>query len=439
MKEPDKKQKTAPVTEPAETAGNAPTAKAAVSAAAAETTGNAETAETAGNAAAAETAGNAPAAETSGNAGNAGNAAASVHVPFAHITKRKDLPWYKSLLIRIIAILLALVVCGIITMIMTGLNPIDVYITMFQGAFKTPRRVWTLLQETALLMCIALALAPAFRMKFWNLGAEGQVLIGALATAACMIKLGGKMPNAVLIAIMAAAAIVAGAFWAFIPAFFKAKWNTNETLFTLMMNYVATQIVAYYVIVWESPKGSGQVGIINQSANEGWLPMIGHQKYLLNVLIVAAVSVIMFVYMKYSKHGYELSVVGESVNTARYVGINVKKVIIRTMLLSGAICGLTGLILVGGTNHTITPTIAGGRGFTGVLVAWLGKFNPPSMIASSLLIAFLEKAAGEISTNFDLNDSFGDILTGIILFFIIGSDFFVNYKINFRKRVKKND
>lgn len=159
-----------------------------------------------------------------------------------------------------------------------------------------------------------------------------------LATAACMILLGDKVPNAVLIVCMVVSSIVAGAVWALIPALFKAKWNTNETLFTLMMNYVAMQLVAYFIIVWEVPKGSGKIGIINQSTEAGWLPQIGGYKYLLNVLLVAVLTVLMYIYLKYTKHGYEISVVGESTNTARYVGINVPKVIVRTLLLSGAIC-----------------------------------------------------------------------------------------------------
>ncbi|MCH3957664.1 MAG: ABC transporter permease [Olsenella sp.] len=201
-----------------------------------------------------------------------------------------------------------------------------------------------------------------------------------LATAACMILLGDKVPNAALIVCMVVSSIVAGAVWALIPALFKAKWNTNETLFTLMMNYVAMQLVAYFIIVWEVPKGSGKIGIINQSTEAGWLPQIGGYKYLLNVLLVAVLTVLMYIYLKYTKHGYEISVVGESTNTARYVGIKVPKVIVRTLLLSGAICGFAGLLLVGGTDHTLTTTIANGRGFTAVMVAWLAKFNPFSMI-----------------------------------------------------------
>ena len=206
-----------------------------------------------------------------------------------------------------------------------------------------------------------------------------------------------------------------------------------------MMNYVATQLVAYFVIIWEVPKGAGKVGIINQSSMAGWLPQIGTNKYLLNVLIVAVITVLMYVYLKYSKHGYEISVVGESERTARYVGIKVDRVIMRTLLLSGAICGIAGLLLVAGTDHTITTTLAGGRGFTAVMVSWLAKFSPVFMVLTSLLLVFLEKGATEISTSFGLNSSFCDILTGVILFFIIGSEFFISYQLHFRKREGKEE
>lgn len=361
----------------------------------------------------------------------------SPHTPLVHLQKRKVLKWYEAWGIRAAAIILAFVTCAIITMIVTGLNPFEVYGKMIYGAFGTPRKSWIMGQEIALLLCVALALSPAFRMKFWNLGGEGQVLAGGLACAACMILLGDKVPNALLILIMLVCSMAAGAVWALIPALCRAKWGTNETLFTLMMNYVATQLVAYYVIVWEVPKGSGQIGIINQSTEAGWLPQIGNYKYLLNILIVFAVTMAMYVYMARSKHGYEISVVGESENTARYVGIKVEKVIIRTLILSGAICGLAGLLLVGGTSHTVTTTIAGGRGFTAVMVAWLAKFNPISMIASSFLLIFFKQGSAEISSAFGLNQSFGDILMGVVLFFIIGSEFFVRYKLHFNKKSGK--
>ncbi len=353
-----------------------------------------------------------------------------------HIVKRGALPWYQAWGIRAAAIVLALLFCALVTSLTTGENPLQVYSTMIYGAVGTPRKIWILGQNIALLLCVSLAVTPAFRMRFWNIGGEGQVLAGALAAAACMICLSGKLPNGALIAVMAVSSIAAGAIWGLIPAIFKAKWNTNETLFTLMMNYVATQLVAYFVIIWESPKGSGKVGIINQATELGWLPQIGNYKYLLNIIIVAVLTVGMYIYLNYSKHGYEIAVVGESERTARYVGIKVEKVIVRTMLLSGAICGIAGLLLVGGTDHTISTTIAGGRGFTAVMVSWLAKFNPIFMILTSFLLVFLDRGAGEISTTFGLNHSFADILTGIILFFIIGSEFFITYKISFRRSAK---
>ena len=354
-----------------------------------------------------------------------------------HIAKRGTLPWYISAAIRGCAILLALIVCALVTMFMTGENPISIYGTIFHGAFGTVRKTWVTFQNLAVLLGISLAVTPAFKMRFWNIGAEGQVLIGCLATAACMICLGDKLPNGLLILIMIVAAIAAGALWGFLPAFFKARWNTNETLFTLMMNYIATQLAAYYIIVWEVPKGAGKIGIINQNTNAGWLPQIAGKQYLLTILVVAVLTVLTYIYLKYSKHGYEIAVVGESQRTASYAGIKVERVIIRTMVLSGAMCGLMGLLLTAGTDHTLTTTIVGGRGFTAVMVSWMAKFNPIMMIFTSLLLVVLSRGASETSSVFGLNHSFADILTGIILFFIIGSEFFINYKVSLRKAGKK--
>ena len=357
--------------------------------------------------------------------------------PLIHISKRGAVPWYAAWAVRGGAVLLALIVCALVTTLVTGENPISVYATIWSGSFGSPRRAWVLFQNIAILLCVSLAVTPAFRMRFWNVGGEGQMLIGGLATTACMICLRNVLPNWAVILCMIVAAIVAGAIWGGIPAFFKAKWGTNETLFTLMMNYIATQLVAFFIIVWEVPKGAGKIGIINQQSEIGWLPVVGGQKYLLNIIIVGVICLAMYIYLNYSKHGYEIAVVGESERTARYVGIKVDKVIVRTMLLSGGLCGVAGMLLVGGTDHTLTTTITAGRGFTAVMVSWLAKFNPIWMILTSFLIVFLQRGAGEISTSFGLDQSFSDILTGIILFFIIGSEFFINYKINFRHAAKK--
>ena len=353
--------------------------------------------------------------------------------PLAYISKRDNVSLTYRIAVRAIAIVLALIACGIVTKVLTGDNPISIYQTIVHGAVGKGRLLVTI-HDIAILLCISLAVTPAFRMRFWNTGAEGQVLIGCLATAACMFWLGGKVPNGVLILIMTVSAIVSGMIWGVIPAIFKAQWKTNETLFTLMMNYVAIQLVEYFLKIADK-SGSNVVG--PDFLSHGWLPDIFGVKYLLNIIIVAVITVLMQIYLKYSKHGYEISVVGESENTARYIGINVKKVIIRTMLVSGAICGLAGLLLVGGSSHSIDSNLVGGRGFTAIMVSWLGKFNPITMILTTLLLVFLGRGADEVTSKFGLNGDFSDILTGIILFFIIGCEFFINYKINFSHRKKE--
>ena len=352
------------------------------------------------------------------------------------ISKRDTLPLSKALLIRGGILLLALVFCGLITTILTGKNPFSVYGTILSGAFGSSRRIWVTVRNVAVLLGISLAVTPAFKMRFWNIGAEGQTLVGCLATTACMILLEGKVPTVVMILISLIASLLAGALWGFLPAFFKAKWNTNETLFTLMMNYIAMQLASYFIIIWEVPKGAGKIGIVNQASKDGWLPELGNE-YLLPILIVALMTGLMYIYLTYSKHGYEIAVVGESQRTASYAGIKVDRVIIRTMVLSGALCAMMGFLMTAGIDHTLTTTIVDSRGFTAVMVSWMSKFNPFIMIAASLLLVTMDRGASEVSSVLGLNQSFADILTGIILFFIIATEFFITYKVTLRKSSKK--
>ena len=349
-----------------------------------------------------------------------------------HIVKREPPVWYIGLAIRAVAVILALIVSGVIITLLTDKNPIAVYASMIDGAFGMDIRIWSLFQDVAILLCISLAVTPAFKMKFWNCGAEGQVLIGGLATVAVMMFLGDKLPLPLLLIIMIAASIIASIIWAVLPAIFKAYWNTNETLFTLMMNYVAIQLVSYFLKTFVKT-GSG----VLFPMPEYGLPVLFGKQYLLNIIIVAVMTVLVYIYLKYTKQGYEISVVGESENTANYIGINVKKVIIRTLVVSGALCGIAGLLLVGGTNHTINVETAGGRGFTAIMVSWLAKFNPVFMVFTSFLIVFLQKGASQVSTDFRLPQAISDIVTGIILFFIIGCEFFLNYKIVVTKSGKE--
>ena len=353
--------------------------------------------------------------------------------PLIRISKRTDVSFKTGILVRAVAILLALIVCGIVTKIFTGDDPLSIFKTIVYGAFGEGRLLVTI-HEVAILLCVSLAVTPAFRMRFWNIGAEGQVLMGALSTAMCMFYLGGKVPEGVLILIMTVCAIVSAAIWAAIPAFFKAHWGTNETLFTLMMNYVVIQLIEYFLKIADK-SGSNVVG--PDLLSHGWFPQIFHTNYLLNILIVVAMTVILYIYLKYSKHGYEIAVVGESQRTASYAGIKVDRVIIRTMILSGSLCAMMGFLMTSGIDHTLTTTIVDSRGFTAVMVSWMSKFNPFIMIAASLLLVTMDRGASEVSSSLGLNHSFADILTGFILFFIIATEFFITYKVTLRKSSKK--
>ena len=347
--------------------------------------------------------------------------------PLIRIIKRDRSSFGYKVWVRAAAIILALVVDAIFIYSVTGLNPLSVYGVMLNGTFMTSIRFSWAMRDLVTLLCIGIALAPAFKMRFWNIGAEGQVLMGGLATAMVMVKCGASLPTPALFLVMFLTSVIAGGLWGFIPAVFKAYWNTNETLFTLMMNYVATSIVACMTNIMRGQASS--LGTLNKATKAGWFPVIMGQRYTINIIVVIVLTFVMYAYLRFSKQGYEISVVGESENTARYAGINVRRVTVRTMLISGAICGLCGFLIVAGKDQTISTASANGRGFTAIIVAWLAKFNTFYMALISFLLVFLERGASEIASAYSLNEYAADIITGIILFFILGSEFFINYRV----------
>jgi len=355
-----------------------------------------------------------------------------IREPLLRISKRASIVWWKAWIIRAAAIIAGFVISVLVINALTDSTPVKVFESLFDETFGTKRRTWFTLQQAAMLLCIALAVTPAFKMRFWNIGAEGQVLAGALAAVTCIVYIEGMIPNWLLLVIMVASSVIAGMVWALIPAFFKAKWNTNETLFTLMMNYIAMQLVAFMIMIWV-PNGSS----VLPTQEYGWLPRVLGVDYLFGIIVVVVLTVLMYIYLKSTKHGYEISVVGESENTAKYIGINVKNVILRTLAISGAICGVAGFLIVAGAEHTISKETAGGNGFTAIIVSWMSKFNPIVMVFSSLLIVYLKEGSKEIADANMLSDSVSDIVTGIVLLLIIGCEFFINYKIIFRHSTKK--
>lgn len=358
--------------------------------------------------------------------------------PLFHIVKRMNISGGAKFGIRLASIIIGLIVGAIfiISFSSTNHNFFGFFGSLFDGIFGTERRFWSFLLDSAILLGVSIALIPAFKMKFWNLGGNGQILMGCLATCCIMYYLGGKLPDPVLWIIEAVVGVVAGAIWAIIPAIFKALFKTNESLFTLMLNYVASILIGFTISSWYVG-GTGSMSPISA----GNLPTLGAGQFgksLLPIIIFALVTALIYLYLNFSKHGYELSVVGESENTARYIGVNVKLVTIRTVALSGALCGLVGFILSAGVHHMMSTSMDANLGFTGIMVAWLSHFNPVVMVFISLFISFITRGMSIVNENFGFTDvSISAVITGFVYFLLIASEFFVSYKILWRPDAQK--
>ena len=352
--------------------------------------------------------------------------------PLLRLTKRDGMEGWKVWCIRLGSILLALAL-GALVMGLVGANPFTAYGAIVSGALGKKTAIRQTVKIAVPLLGCALAIAPCFKMRFWNIGAEGQITAGAIAASYFALFWAGRLPGPVLLPVMGLAGAIAGGIWALIPAFFKAKWNTNETLFTLMMNYIVIGLVRWLQGgPWEGRPGSQ---IIPQFDPSACLPRV------LGVhcgwIIVLVLVVFMHVYMRYTKHGYEIAVIGDSVNTARYAGMNVGHIMMRTMFLSGAISGLVGYIIASGANNTLYDGVAGGVGFTSITVAWLSQLNAFAMVGISLLLAVLSKGAETLQTRMSIPASLSDIITGILLFCMLGCEFFINYRLIFRGKSHK--
>lgn len=331
------------------------------------------------------------------------------------------------------AILIAFLFFGIISTIAAPGSFLEFYQLFFQGPFISGSSFLSVIWDAALLFLIAVALTPVFKMKFWNIGAEGQCLMGGLGALIGLYFIAPHVPLFIALLIELALAIIFSVIWAVIPAIFKAFFNTNETLFTLMMNYIATAIVWAFVIA-NSNTATGTINELWPNEHYGWIPIIDqlNNSYIANIIIVILVAVVIWVYLRFSKHGYELSVVGGSQNTARYVGINVKKVVIRTVILTGVICGFVGFLVVPGSAHTITPESMGGRGFTAILICWISNFSVPLMAFYSFLINFVSTGCKDASKWLPYSDKLGNICVALLFVALLISTFFINFKVTIK-------
>jgi ABC-type uncharacterized transport system permease subunit len=339
--------------------------------------------------------------------------------------KRSDISKSKSLTIRILAIFLALVATGIFILILK-LNPIDVYASLCKGAFGDKYKVQETIIKAIPILLSALGISVAFKMQFWNIGGEGQILMGAFSASLVAYKL-PNLPMPIMLTCMALAGILGGGIWALIPAFFKAKWRTNETIVTLMMNYIALKIITFLQYgPWKDPAALGFPKIADFGENAILPQVFGiHIGWIIALVFVA----IIYVFMKHSKLGYEVAVLGESERTARYSGISVTKTIILAVVLSGGLSGLAGMIQASAVSNNLSVDVSGGIGFTAIIVAWLSALSAPVILVVSLLFAGLIEGGAYIQSAFGIPAAAAQILQGLILFFVLGSEFFVRYRL----------
>lgn len=350
-----------------------------------------------------------------------------MHDAPVRIIRRAELPARTATMLRFAALALSLCVGGLFILSL-GQSPAAIYGTIISGAFRSKLAISGTVKLMVPMLIASLAVTMAFKMHFWNIGAEGQITMGA-AFASYFALYHDGWNHWLLILVMLTAGVLGGGLWGLIPAWFKTRFGTNETLFTLMLNYIAQYIVKYLRDgPWMDPELQGYTAIARFSKNATLDKVFGvHFGWLIALALLAAV----YVYLRYTKQGYEIAVVGESQDTARYAGMNVKKIMLRTMFLSGAVAGLCGMIQATGADITLTPSVAGGVGFTAIIIAWLGRLQPRAIFVITFLFAVLEKGSSVVQSTYGISTNCADVLQGIILFFVLGCEFFVNYRFVF--------
>lgn len=350
-----------------------------------------------------------------------------------NIVKRADLPKKREWIIRALAIVFSIVCAGAVIWIL-GFNPIEVFPSMVTGALGTEIRLQQTILKAIPLIVTSLGILVAFKMKFWNIGGEGQIIMGALAAAYVALNVEG-LPKALMLLLMGVAAMIAGGFWAFIPAFFKAKMGVNETIFTLMLNYIAIKFVTYLQYgPWKSPDAQGFPKVAPFPDNAILPKLFGiHIGWVVALLLIALV----YVFINHTKKGFEITVVGESRETARYAGMNISAIIIVAMLFSGGLCGLTGMIQASAVEKTLAASLSGGYGFTAIITAWLARLNAIAVLFVCFAFAILLQGGTYIQISMQIPAAVADMMQGIILFFVLGSEFFLQYKINLQGRQTK--
>jgi ABC-type uncharacterized transport system permease subunit len=348
--------------------------------------------------------------------------------------KKSEVTPRESILIRVIAVVAAFFIISLFLLFL-DLNPLVVYGSMLKGAFGSAYKFRQTIVKAVPLLIAALGISVAFKMQFWNIGGEGQIMMGAFAASFVALKIPG-IPNVLMLPLMIVAGIIGGGLWALIPALLKSKLKTNETIITLMMNYLALNWLTFLQYgPWKDSKAKGFAKIAD-FPEAAILP-----KFLkIHIGWVFAIILVIFIYLliNHTKKGYEISVLGESEKTAHYAGINVNKTILTAMIISGGLCGLVGMIQASAVNNTLAVGVSGGAGNTAIIIAWLSQLNAFVIAIVAVLFAALLEGGSYIQTTFSIPEAAALIIQSTILIFILGSEFFIRYKLIFEKVTTKN-
>jgi simple sugar transport system permease protein len=342
-----------------------------------------------------------------------------------HITARSESSALRENLLRLAACGAALIAAALIMLCMRY-NPLDVYAKIVSGSLGTAYRFRETVNKGILLAVLSLGITIAFRMKFWNIGGEGQFYMGAFGATALALSF-PELPAPLLLPLMFAAGFLCAGIWALIPAILKARFSTNETLVTLMLNYVAVKWVSFLQYgPWKDPAGIGFPKIAAFSENAILPSVFGiHCGWIITLVLTALV----YFLLKKTKLGYEIDVLGESEATARYAGMNVVKITIVAMMLSGGLCGAAGMMQASAVERSLSDQLSGGLGFTAVITTWLARLSPPAILIVSFLCSKLIQGCNFLQSSLRIPASISQILQGIIIFFVLGSEFFLRYRI----------
>lgn len=350
------------------------------------------------------------------------------------------------ILVPLLSLLLALV-SGAVLLALAGANPWETYRAMLAGAFGTPElwrdgqfyNVTELLVKAVPIILTGLSVSVAFRMLFWNIGAEGQLVMGGIATAAVALFLPSTLsflPESpwVWLPLLMIGAILAGAIWALIPALLKAFLNVNEIITTLMFNYIAILLYQYlFQLAWKDPEGFGFPGsaVIPEFT---WVPRISGRLHW-GILLALGAAFLVWLILDKMRWGYEIRLIGENSTAARYAGVSIVRNIVLVMLLSGGLAGLAGFVEVSAISHRLQSGLAVGYGFTGIIVAWLAKLNPWAVVLVGILLSALFVGGEQIQITMGLPASVSLVLQGLILLFVLGGDVFTRYRLKVIRKV----